>query len=126
MTSCPEAPVYASSVIGTVNVTVAAAPGARSRRAEPMSCCAGRVTPVAVSAAYGWPISVPARPPVLVERTDTRASPSTSPVSPASSVAGDVGLIVLGLFLPRVAVFGYLLIAFNLLVPIRRGARRQG
>ena len=40
-------------------------------------------------------------------------------------LAGYVALIVLGLFLPIVAVFGYLLIAVNILVPIRRGARRR-
>ena len=39
--------------------------------------------------------------------------------------AGYVGLIVLELFLPMVAVFGYLLIAVTMLVPIRRGARRR-
>jgi len=40
-------------------------------------------------------------------------------------LAGYAGMLLLGLFLPRVAVSGYLLIAVNLLAPIRRGARRR-
>ena len=40
-------------------------------------------------------------------------------------MAGFAVLIGLGLFLPRAAVSGYLLAAVNLLVPIRRGARRR-
>src|SRR3712207_3595730 len=40
-------------------------------------------------------------------------------------LAGYVALIVVGLFLPLVAVFGYLVIAVNLLVPVRRRARRR-
>ena len=40
-------------------------------------------------------------------------------------MAGYAALIVLGLFLPHVAVFGYLLIAFGLIIPIRRRPRRR-
>jgi len=38
----------------------------------------------------------------------------------APGLAGYVVLIVVGLFLPMVAVFGYLAIAVNLLIPVRR------
>ncbi len=55
--------------------------------------------------------------------TDTDVRLLTRRLEPG--LAGYVGLILLGLFLPLVAVFGYLLIAVNLLVPIRRGARRR-
>ncbi|MGY1689160.1 TMEM175 family protein [Geodermatophilus sp. SYSU D01105] len=38
---------------------------------------------------------------------------------------GYAALIVLGLFLPQVALFGYLLIAVGLIVPVRRRTRRR-
>src|SRR3712207_278666 len=40
-------------------------------------------------------------------------------------MVGYAALIVLGLFLPHIAVFGYLLIAFGLIVPIRRRPRTR-
>ena len=46
ITSSPEGPVYASTLKGTVNVTVFDLPGSKSRRANPTSCCDGIVTPV--------------------------------------------------------------------------------
>jgi hypothetical protein len=51
ITKSPDSPVYPSTLIGTANLTVFDSPGSRSIRANPMSCCAGSVTPVAVSAA---------------------------------------------------------------------------
>jgi uncharacterized membrane protein len=55
--------------------------------------------------------------------TDADVRLLTRRLQPALAVY--VLLIVLGLVLPQVAVFGYLLIAFNLLVPIGRGVRRR-
>ena len=40
-------------------------------------------------------------------------------------LAGYVGLIVLGLFRPLIAVIGYMLLAFFLLIPVRRLRRRN-
>jgi uncharacterized membrane protein len=56
------------------------------------------------------------------EATDPEVRLLTRRLEPG--LAGYVLLLVVGLFLPIVAVFGYLAIAFGLIVQVRRGARR--